>query len=309
MKKYTLALTFILLLFLLCSCSKPEPSPHGEIPTDEQVKITTQYPVYAKDVKTISFMVENHSDDELFYGVDWQLEKHTSHGWVTVPFIENAAFYLTGIQLAPGRMKSEILYLHMFDYSLTDGTYRILKEINDQYYAGEFSVGESPITDESPHGFVPLEKLPKKYSAEDALADGVVIRHPDGTMENADRIQPFFDQLAIGYDSQLRLGSFTDEGELVLTDLITEGYDSFHKQTKICFRRDNSRANGSEIDQKYFEALITDGETIALSTAYVWLEEDNQRQEIFELNGDWVGREECLTAIRENMKETETKTY
>ena len=161
MKKLYLFLMFTLLL-LLGGCSRLTPSPHGEIPADELVKITTQYPVYAKDVKTISFMVENLSDDELFYGVDWRLEKHTANGWMTIPFVENAAFDLTGIQLAPGRMKSEILYLKMFDYSLTDGTYRIVKEINDQYYAGEFSVGDSPITDENPHGFVPLEKLPKK---------------------------------------------------------------------------------------------------------------------------------------------------
>lgn len=285
MKKLYLFLMFTLLL-LLGGCSRLEPSPHGEIPADETVRFTTQYPVYADDVQTISFRIENAGEGELSFGVEYALEKLTASGWMAVPYAKDVGFVLPLYTVMPGGRFTDSISMHMFDHTLSNGTYRILKEINDKMYAAEFIVGDSPITAITPHGYAPLESLPENYSAEDALADGVVIRRLDGTLENTGKIDEFFSALFDGYSSQLRLCGFTDEGQPVLSDLLVD-------QDRICFRRDNGRG----IEQTYFAAFVTDGNTLALSNTFTWLENDTHRMEIFELNTAWEGRSTLLESL------------
>ncbi|MBQ3125841.1 MAG: hypothetical protein IJC15_02115 [Clostridia bacterium] len=244
-------MTAVLLLF--CACAMP--SVHGDIEQREvdTVILETQYPIYAPDAEQISVTIRNYTDSPIEYGAEWSLEMKRGGGWVTLPFKENVGWIGLAYGLGVGASSSFRVNTSILARPLTEGRYRIIKEIGGVAYAGEFSVGDSTITAEAPHGYLPLGALPADYSAADAEADGVIFA------DGAAAVDRFFAQLGVGHDVQLRLGQ--DAGGLVLTDILVE---EINGARRIRYSVDYTRAGGGR-SETYYSYFVVDNAQIALS--------------------------------------------
>ena len=225
---------------LLTGCTPLLSSPHGVVPESDTVILSTQFPVYDKDIDRIQVILENAGDTNLNYGAEWKVEVQIAGEWKQVPFVENYAFIQPLYTLMPGGTYSFFVSMDMLDYNLKDGTYRVVKEISDGIYTAEFQIGDSPVSTDSPFGYVPLEELSEDYSVENAAADGVVLIHPDGTVVNTERLESFLEDYVCGMAAQVRFAAYTlgDEDELFLQDVLVEKV--FGRQ-QIRYTHDSSR--------------------------------------------------------------------
>lgn len=269
-----LSLLTVFALSLLCSCGNgTQPSrlegqtiittQNAATATDPDFGVTmkTQYPVYDKSCTSISLYIENNSDENIEFGTEWILEKIVGHEWRQVEFIDNLGWTQPLFTVMPAGTYIMNCSLSIFKKPLTDGTYRVVKELSDVWYAAEFTVGASPITAETPHGFLPLDKLPEDYSAEDAEADGVVVCGYDG-IRNMEKIEEFFRYAnKRAFRGQLRIARFTVEGDMILVDIVRE------TDNRIDYYYDSTRDSfgNPEITKSYYSYFTTDGDTIYIS--------------------------------------------
>lgn len=263
---------------LLCSCHfsvnlfNGEPSPLtgqtvittqtlDQTETSAEIVVRTQYPVYGDDCVEISLYIENFSSENVEYGAEWILEKRSGDEWRKMKFIDDLAWVQPLYTLAPGGVDIANCSLEIFKYKLTDGEYRIVKELNGVWRAAEFTIGASPITAEAPHGFTPLEKLPADYSAEQAARDGVVVFTGDDVL-NAEKITEFFRYANLrSFRGQLRIARFTTEGDMILTDVVRKTADRID-----CYSDTTRDAFGTRtIDVAYYSYFTTDGNELYVS--------------------------------------------
>ncbi|MBQ8643015.1 MAG: hypothetical protein IJ480_12460 [Clostridia bacterium] len=209
---------------LLTGCTPLLPSPHGDVTDSDTVTLRTQFPVYAADTDRIQVILENSGDTNLEYGAEWAVEVQQGDKWKQIPFADGYGWIQPLYTLMPGGTDSFYVSMDMLDYDMKNGTYRIVKEVSGQVCTAEFQIGESPVSMRSPYGYAPMEDLPEEYSMEDAVADGVVLMHPDGTFENAERMETFLQEYILGVDTQIRFAHYDpgDEDELTLTDVTAD---------------------------------------------------------------------------------------
>ena len=238
---------------LLSACGTLPPSQVTPGSADDGIVLRTQFPVYAPDVPFIQFTIENNSGDMAEYGTPWTLERLEDDGWYTIPFAPDTGWTMPLFMLPDGGISSDTVHLSMLDRKLKEGTYRIIKEINDIPYAAEFSVGDAPVGKDAPYGYMPIESLPVPYTAEMALADGAVIPG-----ESAD-LSRFFDDMAAGMNTQVRICQPEQDGASILTDITAE---YLLGQARI-------RYSTGDAD-RYYAYFVSDGDRVALSTAPVW---------------------------------------
>jgi len=282
---------------LLTACTALTPSLYGEMPSGGTVTMDTQFAVYARDTEIIQLALHNGSDTQLEFGSKWHMEVRRGGQWMTIPFRENTAFHDLLYMLVPGGTHVFTVHTNSLDYTLTDGTYRIVKEMAgnfDTVYAAEFTVGESKVGADSPYGYLPLEKLPAEY--DDASEDGVIFVNSLGQSDST-VVDAFFSHYEIGMNAQLRLGIYDDNHKLILEDLILEKKAGARQ---IRFRRDETRAGGA-ITETIFSFLVTDGEEIYLSDTPHFDKDSAVLIPLLE-NFDWVGHRELkerLNAMNE----------
>ena len=270
MKKLTLLL-LLLLGLLLISCGAPmTPSTVTPAANDSGITLQTQFPVYAPDVPFIQFTISNNSGEMAEFGTEWTLERLDGDTWYTVPFKPNTAWTQPLYMLSDGGTAAHTAYLSMLDHKLKEGTYRIVKEINNTPYTAEFTVGDSPVGKDSPYGYQPLDMLKKDYSVKDAENDGVIFLSPEADLSR------FFLEKSYGLGTALRYCTVREDGRLLLADLtVEEQYSS-----------DRIRYETNTGIKRYFAYIITDGENIALSAYPTWTEEDNSRLILDDLRGN-----------------------
>lgn len=107
---------------------------------NQSLKVYTKKSSYKVGVKTITLELVNTSKEELYYGMDFSIEKLTGDTWEVVPGVENLMF-IEIAKLLPGDSKEE------FEINLTDlgknmkaGKYRIVKNLNNSVYYAEFEL-------------------------------------------------------------------------------------------------------------------------------------------------------------------------
>jgi hypothetical protein len=107
---------------------------------DQTLKVYTMKPSYPVGVKTITLELVNTSKEDIYYGVDFSIEKRTGNTWETVPGVENLMFIEIAKSL-PADSKDE------FEIDLTDlgknmkaGKYRVVKNMNNTVYYAEFEL-------------------------------------------------------------------------------------------------------------------------------------------------------------------------
>ncbi|MBQ7322735.1 MAG: hypothetical protein IJW99_11605 [Clostridia bacterium] len=241
MKKWLSAICIILMLVSLTACDASEKQYiEAELDPDTGIIMKTAYPVYDKNCEQISFIIENNSEERIEFGSDWWLERLSGKRWKRVNWEIPTAFTDILYFSEPGVKRYFQCSLKPFQKGLKDGRYRFIKEIEGAWYTAEFEIGDSPITAETPFGFLPLEDLPQNYSPEDAAADGVVVLR-DGGIVNGEIMTAFFsDWNSFDFCGQLRVMNET-EGGWVVTDLIRgDTRDSTRLTCRIVARRDGA---------------------------------------------------------------------
>lgn len=122
----------VLLLFTLSSCT-----PKGNALLDlednilqpQKFSFETEYPEYSSDVKTISYIITNISDEVISVSTEmFELQYKTDDGWKVVAFKEETGFTLLAIILKPNEStKVEIQLDQYYNLPLTSGEYRLIK--------------------------------------------------------------------------------------------------------------------------------------------------------------------------------------
>ena len=232
--KYILSIAFLLSVMLLCSCEErlEESWVEGKdiivtqslsgMTDASNIVLSTQYPVYGNDCEYIVVIVENSTDENVMLGLYCMLEKKVGDEWMFVRHAIGGTDDI-GIICEPDNSYSTICYLSSLDYDLDDGEYRIVKQVDGFWYAAEFTVGDSEITAETPHGFAPIDVLPADYTLDDAAADGCVCVTAGGDVINGEKLDEFFEYAEQDFwRGQLRIAHTTIEGDLILTDVIRE---------------------------------------------------------------------------------------
>lgn len=274
MKKFTVLLALLLGL-LLVSCGAPmTPSAVTPAAKENGITLKTQFPVYAPDVPFIQFSITNNSGEMAEFGTEWSIERLEGDAWYSVPFKPNTAWTQPLYMLLDGGTASDTAHLSVLDHKFKDGSYRIVKEINDTFYTAEFIIGDSPVGGDSPYGYAPMESLPNNYDEELATKDGVILLY-----KNAD-FSRFFADMAAGMNTQLRYAEYDTPKSVYLTNLTVESHLG-------CKRiRYTNGSDGTESDAMYYGYIITNGEDVALSAYPTWHEKEHKRVLLHGLKGN-----------------------
>ena len=276
---HTATISFILLilfvLYIFCGCTR-SPAEDDYFLTRERetdvvttqslsgeadesdVILRTQYPVYDPSCEYVQVIIDNYTDEQVRYGEHWKIDQRLDGEWQPVEF-KNYGFNDIGLGADAHSGNAYSCSLSMLASELEEGEYRILKEIDGEVYAAEFRVGDSPVTAESPHGFVPLDKLPDDYTLGDAAADGAVIVSQDGSITNGDKLTEFFRYAELYYWlGQLRIAQEQADGSLILIDVIRS------RPERIDIITDTTRSADGGIKARYFRFFhVKDGRIYA----------------------------------------------
>ncbi len=270
---FILLILFVLCIFCGCTRSRAEDdyfltreretdvittqSLSGEV-DESDVILRTQYPVYDPSCEYVQVIIDNYTDEQVRYGEHWKIDQRLDGEWQPVKF-KNYGFNDIGLGADAHSGNAYSCRLSMLASELEEGEYRILKEIDGEVYAAEFRVGDSPVTAESPHGFVPLEQLPADYTSSDAAADGAVVVSQDGSITNGDKLTEFFRYAELYYWlGQLRIAHEQPDGSLILIDVIRS------RPERIDIITDTTRSADGDIKARYFRFFhVKDGQIYA----------------------------------------------
>lgn len=92
----------------------------------KNVVMKAEKSTYELGTKEIKVDITNNSNQEVSYGLQYEIEKLESNKWVKVPFKEEPMFIMIAYVLEPGKTNSQIISLSNLD-ELTVGKYRIVK--------------------------------------------------------------------------------------------------------------------------------------------------------------------------------------
>lgn len=248
--------------------------------------MTTEWSEYAPGVETVTVLLENRSDQAWETGADFSVEvdlgQNGSPSWYRLEPADGEGVYFIAIAygVEPHDTLALSCWLPGYDFSrFPEGRFRIVKTISRrekgvwvrENLAAEFTItAGAPVTPERPYGFAPLEDLPPDYTAEMAGEDGCVVFPKSGEIVNGDAVDAFLQKAALGIPCQLRIARFTDEGAIVLEDIVYENFNGV-SGGRYLWRRDDSRDGFSAspgIDPtSYWSYLIADRRGIALSSS------------------------------------------
>lgn len=256
----------LLALLVLAGCGEQE-TDAGEPPAEQEtssgsfsLELDTEWDVYDPSAEEIWCILSYEGEgDPLEFGAEYRLEVQTDSGWEQVPFVEGTGWDSVLYTLHVGESWAFPCVLSLFDYSFTDGTYRVVKEIGDQTLTAEFTLTDgAAISAETPYGFGPMEDLPEDWDTAEAAASGAVVFTEAG-VENADAAATFLEKVSLGIPCQLRTLQNYYESWPMLIDVIYEN-DSFLWRMRT----------GGEITEKRFSYIVTDGTDVYLSNGADW---------------------------------------
>ena len=256
----------LLALLVLAGCGEQE-TDAGEPPAEQEtssgsfsLELDTEWDVYDPSAEEIWCILSYEGEgDPLEFGAEYRLEVQTDSGWEQVPFVEGTGWDSVLYTLHVGESWAFPCVLSLFDYSFTDGTYRVVKEIGDQTLTAEFTLTDgAAISAETPYGFGPMEDLPEDWDTAEAAASDAVVFTEAG-VENSDAAATFLEKVSLGIPCQLRTLQNYYESWPMLIDVIYEN-DSFRWRMRT----------GGELTEKRFSYIVTDGTDVYLSNGADW---------------------------------------
>ena len=304
---------WILLVLVLAGClyacgkEQGDPSPYGEDAFDRSgtIVLSIEHDQYDKSVTSFNYFVENNGTDSITFGAPYEIERYHNGTWESLPAAEDTAWNDIAYVVEPGEKWSNAFSFFPYNYTVTDGRYRLIKEIDGKLYSAEFTIGASDITADSPYGYDSLEQLPQTLDLSTLDCDLIVDASGTITGGSEERVADFLERVSLGTPGMLRMVCCTIEGDPILYDVI---YENNH----FLLRRDATRdrmGEEKEIVQRRYSFLVTDGENIYLSD-YATLDPDALdgrtisagRCAVFSKN--WFTQWDSLVAQVEEMTDT-----
>lgn len=244
---------------------KLKASPYKESDfSGKDVTIKTEHQVYAKDIPSIYYTIACLAK-EVTFGEPFSVEVQKSGKWYVVP-MKSDIWISIAYMLQKNGTRTSSFALADFNYTWTDGNYRLVKLVNGKPYRAPFKIGKSNITAATPFGIVPLERLPKKYTPEQARKDGAYVM-TNKTTYNKDKLATFVDKVKQYMPCMLRTVSTTIEGDPIITDFI---FDKKQPNGTMFFtvRTDATRdkfGSGKITEEVYsFMSLVTENKNTKL---------------------------------------------
>ncbi len=230
------------------------------------LNMETEWMEYDPSVDSIWCILSYEGEGEpLEFGAEYRLEVQTDSGWEKVPW-KNEAWEDILYTLPAGESWAFPCVLSLFDYDFTEGTYRVVKDL--EVLPGEaeplpcwaeFTLRKgTAVSAEAPYGFGPMEEVPEYGDPAELAASGAVVFTEAGT-ENADAAETFLDKVSLGIPCQLRTLQSYYESWPMLIDVIYEN-GSFLWRMRT----------GGEITEKRFSYIVTDGADVYLSNGADW---------------------------------------
>lgn len=191
-------------------------SKYGDTPSDGDVLIIPEFPIYDPGVEYIDFVMHNNGKWELMFGAgDYEVDVLLDGVWYNIP-MKPMAFTGIGYILNPNSHRYRRVNLSFFDYRFAPGEYRVVQKFDGRIYFGYFELGKSNITAETPHGFAPIDSLPEEYSLDMARADGSIIL---GEVSTYSRIIKFLDKVYNEMPTMIRIASVSSSGDVIISDI------------------------------------------------------------------------------------------
>ena len=230
------------------------------------LNMETEWMEYDPSVDSIWCILSYEGEGEpLEFGAEYRLEVQTDSGWEKVPW-KNEAWEDILYTLPAGESWAFPCVLSLFDYDFTEGTYRVVKDL--EVLPGEaeplpcwaeFTLRKgAAVSAEAPYGFGPMEEVPEYGDPAELAASGAVVFTEAGT-ENSDAAETFLDKVSLGIPCQLRTLQSYYESWPMLIDVIYEN-GSFLWRMRT----------GGEITEKRFSYIVTDGADVYLSNGADW---------------------------------------
>ena len=230
------------------------------------LNMETEWMEYDPSVDSIWCILSYEGEGKpLEFGAEYRLEVQTDSGWEKVPW-KNEAWEDILYTLPAGESWAFPCVLSLFDYDFTEGTYRVVKDL--EVLPGEaeplpcwaeFTLRKgAAVSAEAPYGFGPMEEVPEYGDPAELAASGAVVFTEAGT-ENADAAETFLDKVSLGIPCQLRTLQSYYESWPMLIDVIYEN-GSFLWRMRT----------GGEITEKRFSYIVTDGADVYLSNGADW---------------------------------------
>lgn len=255
------------LLLTGCAASAPQAgggavSEAGEMEPEAELLLELEHETYDASLDSYTYFVRNGTEKTVEFGESYLLQRWIpspgADRWENLTLLENAGFVSIGYALAPGGAMALSCGFGQFEEEPEDGgRYRLVKEVGGQTLYGEFCIGDSPYTLETPYGFAPLEELPETYGAAEA-DDGAVVFSGAGA-KNMEAVEEFLIKAGLGAPCQLRTVQDYGEGTPMVIDAV---YENNHFLWRV-------RSSG-EIMERRFSYLVTDGTDICLSNGADW---------------------------------------
>ena len=285
------ALLLLVLVGCLYACGRKQadPSPYSEDQFDQTgtIVLSIEHNQYDKSVTSFNYFVENNGENPITFGAPYEIERYRNGVWESLPPAENTAWNDIAYVVEPGEKWSNAFSFFPYDYTVTDGRYRLVKEIEGKLYCAEFIIGASDITADSPYGYDSLEKLPQTLDLSAMDCDLMVDAAGTITGGSEERVADFLERVSLGTPAMLRMVCCTIEGAPVLYDII---YENNHFLLRRDATRDQTGAE-REIVQRRYSFLVTDGESIYLSD-YATLDQDA-------LDGRTISAGRCVVFSRD----------
>ncbi|MGI5900639.1 MAG: immunoglobulin-like domain-containing protein [Christensenellales bacterium] len=146
--KMAMAVFIIIAAALLTGCiasgKNLEPSQYfdGDFDSSGLIRLTTDQSSYPKGTNTISYTVTNSSNREVYYGVSYSVEMKLRGAWHQLPFKDSTAWIAIAYKLESGESQSYQADLSLLRFSLSQGEYRLVKQVGEKLYSAEFAIGE-----------------------------------------------------------------------------------------------------------------------------------------------------------------------
>ncbi len=288
-----------LLLSSLFSCGEDlTPSPYGEEDfAQEGAVLRVEHEQYDKSVESFNYTIENTGEEVLAFGAEYAVEVERNGVWYALPLAEDAGWNDVSYTAAPGEVWENAFSFLPYRYTVSDGNYRLIKEIGGRRYCAGFTIGGGGDGD-ARYGYRDLERLSLNLSAGEIDCDVRIDAAGKAAQGGEERVREFLRHVSAGTGDMLRMVSTAADGQPVIYDVI---YENGH----FLFRRDNRRSGGTIEDRRY-SFLVTDGEVVYLSDRAALSEERFNGRQISAgrcvlLHRDWFSDWEAVTGEVEMM--------
>lgn len=113
-------------------------SSYGEIETREDIYIEINEQSITNTEMELT--IYNKTNEEVFYGEDYYIEKQEAESWKAIPAKEDAIFNTLGMILKQNSSSKEKVSFEKIYGKLSIGKYRIIKEISEHVISAEFEI-------------------------------------------------------------------------------------------------------------------------------------------------------------------------